>query len=148
MKDKSCPFCRGRAEIKPLLDPHKKTGVKDRFMMFEYSCSTKGCYLEEGAGNYVDKNNLKVLTDQWAAVPDYVKNKAAIKKPKIVKKKPSGAVHFSLSGEKVNIPCSSRANAKSWSRFYKDVNCSRCLGTKNIKDTKSNYAVLDHRNVS
>lgn len=143
MKDKQCPYCKGRAEIKPLLDPHKKSGDKDRFMMFEYSCSAKGCYLQEGAGNYVDKNNLKVLTDQWANIPEYVKP-AAPKKPKIVKKavkKKTFTTHYSISG-KSDIPCCSKTNAKEWTDDAHKVTCERCLSCESVK------LLLKHRRVS
>lgn len=153
MKDKQCPMkCGGRAKIKPLLDPYRKTNTKSRLRLYDWACSTKGCYLEQGAGFYVEKDNINQLETMWEGIPDYVEKKAVIKKPKIVKKvvkkpvsKKTGktyTIHFSVSGKKDKVQCSSRKNARVWSNDVHEVNCPRCMRSEAVQ------FLLTHKEVS
>lgn len=128
MKIKICPFCKNKAEIKPLLDPYKEEKQKNRLRLYEYACGTTGCYLEFGYGNYVEKENIKVLEDMWKNIPDYVS-----KIPKV--KKGGFYTHYTPSGRQKGIVCCQRSMAKNWSDDRSKINCVRCLDTKVFKSS-------------
>ena len=109
MKYKICPFCRKKAKIKTILDPYKSSKDKERLKLYDYSCGTKGCYLEEGAGQYC---TVKELDSMWKDIKEG---------------STKTLTHYSPKNSKATIPCSSRSVAADWTDDKSKVSCSRCL---------------------
>lgn len=131
MKSKQCPFCKGKAEIKPMINPFPKE--VDHLVLYEFGCDTKGCYLQYGAGNYTEKRDLRNLERMWGAIPDW-EEAAKVSKPVKKSSKNVKTIHYSKDREKSGIPCAARNIAVSWSDVAEQVTCGHCKNTKVVKE--------------